>query len=405
MTKGSDNFYKTILPNGMTLIFEKRNVPIISTIAATRFGGAYESDKIKGIAHFIEHSVFETARRTSKEINLEIEKKGGEWNAFTSEEETAFWIKMDSKHFDLSMDIISDILLHPAFTEKNFKKEKGIILQEIKMYHDIPNYHVLDRLKDTLYQKPFAIPIIGTEQIISTVPRKTLVDNHDKYYIPSNMVLSVSGKAEFEEVKSMAMKYFQKKAPMTRFEVPFKINPLNTVREVVEKRKNIDQAHLALGFTVPTRTDAGRYASEVFNTSLGVGMSSPLVQEIREKKGLAYDVRSNLDQGNTFGYCYIYAGVKKESVGEVKEIILGEINKLSNLQKRDFEETKEQLIGRYYLEMENSMKTAQNLMYEELTSGAEEYYKYPERISDVKLGDVQKLAKIKNYGSVAVIPE
>lgn len=125
MTKGGDNFYKTILPNGMTLIFEKRNVPIISTIAATRFGGAYESDKIKGIAHFIEHSVFETTKRTSKEINLEIEKKGGEWNAFTSEEETAFWIKMDSKHFDLSMDILSDIMLHPAFTDRISKRKRG----------------------------------------------------------------------------------------------------------------------------------------------------------------------------------------------------------------------------------------------------------------------------------------
>ena len=404
MERGSDNFHKTVLPNGMTLLFERRNVPIISTIAATRFGGAYESDKIKGIAHFIEHSVFETAKRTSKEINLEIEKKGGEWNAFTSEEETAFWIKMDSKHFGLSMDIISDIMLHPAFTEKNFKKEKGIILQEIKMYHDLPNYHVIDRLKDTLYQKPFATPIIGTEKIISTVPKKTLVDNHDKYYVPSNMVLSVSGKANFEEVKTLAQKYFQKKSQTKKFSVPFKITPLDATNESVEKRKNIDQAHLALGFTVPARTEKGRYASEILNASLGVGMSSPLVQEIREKRGLAYSVRSDLDQGNNFGYCYVYAGIKKDAVKEVKSIILREIKNLCTLEKKDFEETKEQLIGRYYLDMENSMKTAQNLMYEELTAGAEEYYKYPERISGVRLADVQNLAKIKKYGYVAVVP-
>lgn len=405
MTKGSDNFYKTILPNGMTLLFEKRKVPITSTIAATRFGGAYESDKIKGIAHFIEHSVFETTKRTSKEINLEIEKKGGEWNAFTSEEETAFWIKMDSKHFDLSMDIISDIMLHPAFTDKNFKKEKGIILQEIKMYHDLPNYHVLDRLKDALYQKPFAIPIIGTEKIISTVPKKTLMDYHNQYYVPSNMVLSVSGKAEFDEVKIMAQKYFQKKSSNQKFSIPFKITSLNSTKEFVEKRKNLDQAHLALGFTIPTRMDKGRYSSEVLNASLGVGMSSPLVQEIREKRGLAYSVRSDLDQGNNFGYCYVYAGIRKDAVKEVKEIILREIKKLSSLQKRDFEETKEQLIGRYYLDMENSMKTAQNLMYEELTAGAEEYYHYPERISEVRLADVRGLSKIKKYGYVAVVPE
>ncbi len=405
MGRGENNFYRAVLPNGLIVLFERRNLPITASIAATRFGGGYESEKVKGIAHFIEHSVFETKKRTSKEINLEIEKKGGEWNAFTSEEETAFWIKMDSKHFDLSVDIISDIMLHPAFTEKNFKKEKGIILQEIKMYHDLPNYHVIERLKETLYHRPFAIPIIGTEKVISTVPKKTLEGYHNTHYIPSNMVLSVSGKAEFGEVLDIAKAYFNKKSPIKTFDPPFKMIPLNSTKEIIEKRKNLDQAHLSLGFILPSRREKSRYSAEILNASLGVGMSSPLVQEIREKRGLAYSVRSDLDQGNNFGYCYVYAGIRKDTVKEVKGIILKEIGKLSTLQKRDFEETKEQLIGKYYLDMENSMKTAQNLLFEELTENAKEYYEYPDRIGSVKISDVQKLAKIKNYGYVAVTPE
>ena len=400
----SGDFQRKILPNGLTVLFEKRKVPIISTIAATRFGSAYEHEAIKGIAHFIEHSVFETKKRAAKEINLEVEKKGGEWNAFTSEEETAFWIKMDSKHFELSMDIISDVMLNPAFNDKMIKKERGIILQEIKMYHDLPNYHAMELIKETLYQKPFAIPIIGKESIISTLPKKTVVDFHHRMYSPQNMVLSVAGNSDFEEVLSLSKKYF-KGSSFMKPAVPLSIQPLTSTREIIEKRKNMDQAHLTLGFTVPSRKDNLRYASEVLNASLGVGMSSPLVQEIREKRGLAYSVKSDIDQGNDYGYCSIYAGIKKEAVKEVKGIMLKEINKLQKLGKSEFEETKEQLIGKYYLGMENSMKTAQNLLYEELTGNAEEYYQYPERISDVKLSDVRKLAKIRNYGYVAVVPE
>ncbi len=399
----SNNFFRYKLNNGLTLLFEKRKLPIISTICSAKFGGAYENERNKGIAHFIEHSVFETKKRTSQHINIEIEKKGGEWNAFTSEEETAFWIKIDSKHFESSSDIISDVMFNPIFSKKNIEKERGIILQEIKMYHDLPNFHVFDNLKKTLYYMPFSIPIIGSEKNILEIKQNDLINFHRKYYVPSNMVLVVSGNRSFEEVKEIIKRYFGKKIPSSPAKIR-EIVPLNKTKEIIEKRPHLDQAHLAFGFLVPSRKEKGRYAAELLNASLGLGMSSPLVQEIREKRGWAYSVKSDLDQGNNYGYCYVYAGVKKESPKKVKEIILNEIKKLRKLEKSNLEQTKEQLIGRYFLDMENSMKTAQNLMNEELSGNAEEYFSYPEKISEVKLSDVRNLAKIKHYGLSLIIP-
>lgn len=332
MAKESD-FHRQVLPNGMTLLFEQRNLPVISTIAATRFGSAFEEEKLKGIAHFIEHSVFKgTKTKSQKEISKEIEKKGGEWNAFTAEEETAFWIKIGSAHIDSAMDIISDIMLDPAFNKTEIETERGVILEEIKMYHDLPQYHVLDKLKETLYRKPFGLSALGTREIISKVPISFLQKVHKIHYRPSNMIVSIVGKAGRDDVIEMAKRHFSTELKSKRTDSSLKLLP-GKFEKITEKRKSIDQAQIALGFHVPSRTSDKRYAAEVFNAYLGEGMSSPLFQEIREKRGLAYSVRSSIDQGKNYGYCAISVGTVKEKVKAVKEIILEETKKVSGLQK------------------------------------------------------------------------
>jgi len=398
-------FHSQTLSNGLRVIFEERNIPVISTIAASRFGSGFETEKLKGIAHFIEHSVFKgTKTRDAREISKEIEKKGGEWNAFTAEEETAFWIKLGAEHIESSIDIISDIMLDPAFNIKDIEIERGVILEEIKMYHDLPQYYVLDRLKESLFNRPFGLSALGTREIIGKVPIEVLRKNHHRFYDPSNIVLVYVGKADFEDIVALTGKHFSRKSKKIRFNHEISIAE-GSFSKITEKRKSIDQAQLALGFHMPSRLDKRRYAAEVFNAYLGEGMSSPLFQEIREKRGLAYSVRSILEQGRNYGYSAITVGTVKEKLPDIKRMILKEIKRTGILKSRDFEETKEQLIGKYEINTENSMRTAQALLYEELTEGAEEHYKYPERISSVNISDVRKLSKIKEYGSVEVVPE
>lgn len=404
MISKEDHFYRQVLPNGLTVIFEKRDMPVIAVMAAAKFGSAHEPQRLKGIAHFIEHSAIKgTKSRSNLEICKEIEKKGAEWNAFTAEEETAFWIKIGSKHIGTSFDIISDMMLNASFGKKEIETERGVILEEIKMYHDLPNYYVHDKLKEALYSMPFGLSALGTKEIIGKVQISTLKNFHSLNYSPSNIILSVVGKADFDDVVGLARRYFAGKSRQMR-EKRFSAKEGN-FSKTIEKRKSIDQAQIALGMHMPTRMSEKRYAAEIFNAYLGEGMASPLFQEIRVKRGLAYAVSSSLDQGRDYCHCAISVGTVKEKIDEVRRIILKEIKKAGNLGKKDLDETKEQLIGRYHIVMENSSRTAQAMLYEELTKGAESYYEYPEKISEVRLEDVRRLAKIKNYGFIAVVPE
>jgi len=403
---GVDNFYRQVLPNGLTVIFEKRDLPAVTTIASARFGSGYENEKAKGIAHFIEHSVFKrTKTRTQQEIAREIEKKGGEWNAFTAEEETGFWIKIGAEHFETSLSILSDVMLNPTFAKKDLEMERKVILEEIKMYHDNPPLFTWIKLKELLFASPFGLSPLGNPKVIGKMSKATIQKYHNIHYSPSNMVVSVVGKVDVDKIWNLSKHYFAKRQVQRQIERKgLKILP-GPFGNFIEGRKNIDQANLAFGFHVPSMSSQERYAAEVMNTILGVGFSSRLLQEIREKRGLAYAVGSRLDQGKDYGYCIIKAGTEKKKVETVKKIILEEIKKLQQLEQRDLEESKEQLIGYYKLESEDSRKVAESLLREEMNGNAKEYYNYPEKIAAVNLEDVRKIAQIKDFGFVAVVPE
>jgi len=213
------------------------------------------------------------------------------------------------------------------------------------------------------------------------------------------MIFSVVGDVEWEDVLEEAKKFPK---------VNKKINSIPILQssgEVIEKRKGIDQAHIVLGFHTPLLNDKDRYAAEIFDSILGGGMSSRLFQEVREKRGLCYAIKSNLEQSKDYSYEMIYAGTVKEKVNEIKKIILKEVSKLKDLKKSDFEEAKERLIGLRQLSKEKSDLTMIELLQEELGGNSENYYQYEKEINNVKLNQVQNLSKIKNYSFVALIPE
>jgi predicted Zn-dependent peptidase len=395
-----NSFYRKKLDSGITVLFEERNIPVVSTSASVKFGAQYETADIKGISHFIEHLVFKgTKTRTVDEIPRLIEKKGGILNAFTSEDITAYWNKMPSKHFSLSADIARDLVLNPLFEEEPLERERKVILEEIKMYHDNPATHILEKVKELLYENPFNMSVAGTQETVSKLSREKVIEIFNSIYSSNNLIFCVVGKTSWEEVLEEAKKFPKTFRKINSIPIGLKNG------EVIEKRKGIDQAHAVLGFHMPRLSDKNRYAAEFLDSILGCGMSSRLFQEIREKRGLCYAIKSNLEQSEDYSYEVIYAGTLKEKVNEVKELALKEIRKLSELKKSDFEEARETLIGLRQVNSEKCDLTMVGLLQEELGGNAENYYNYEENLGKVKLDDVRNLAKLKGFSFVSLVPD
>jgi len=392
-------FYRKQLDSGLTVLFEKRKIPVVAVSSSVRFGAQYETEKIKGISHFIEHLVFKgTKNRKVEEIPREIELKGGVLNAFTGEEITCYWNKLPSKHFILGADISRDLVLNPLFEKEPLERERKVILEEIKMYNDNPTSFVLEKIKEMLYEKPFNMSIAGTAETVKGLSRDDVAKLHKSIYASNNMIFSVVGGAEWDDVLGEANKFTK-----TKKEIKFnKIGLKNG--ESITKRKGIDQAHEVLGFHMPTLVDKDRYAAELFDGILGGGMSSRLFQEIREKRGLCYAVKSNLEQSKDYSYELIYVGTVKDKIKMIKELILKEIKKMNDLKQSDLNEAKERLIGLKELHKEKSESTMFELLQEELGGNAENYYRYEENINKVKLKDVRKLSQLKGHSFVALVP-
>jgi len=392
-------FYRKKLDNGVTVLFEKRKIPVVSSCTAVKFGAQFEKEKIKGISHFIEHLVFKgTKNRDVTQISQEVENKGGILNAFTGEEVTGYWNKLPARHFELGADITRDLVLNPLFDKKALERERKVILEEIKMYHDNPTTHVFEKIKEMLYEKPFNISIAGTLKTVADLSREKVIDLFNAIYATNNMIFSVVGKASWQDVLNEAKKF-----PKTNKKInSIPIIPKNG--ELIEKRKGIDQAHEVLGFHMPKLTDKNKYAAEIFDSILGGGMSSRLFQEVREKRGLCYAIKSHLEQSRDYSYEMIYVGTVKERIKQIKELILKEIKKLRALKKKDLEEAKERLIGLRQISKEKSDSTMIGLLQEEIGGNAEEFYKYEEMINKIKLKEVQELSKLKGYSFVGLVP-
>src|SRR3989338_9827372 len=204
-----ENFHKKILSNGMTILFEKRNVPVVSAAFAVRAGGINEEISEKGISHFIEHMLYKgTKTRTSKQIAEEIEKNGGELNGFTSEEITAYYCKMPSKHLDVALNVLTDIIKNSVFDKKELEKERKVIFEEIKMYKDNPQMHSISEIQKLLYTGTLGINLAGTFESMNSINRKKILEKFKQIYEPNNFILCVVGDADFEQIIKFAEKNF-----------------------------------------------------------------------------------------------------------------------------------------------------------------------------------------------------
>lgn len=391
------------LSNGITLIHEPRNLPIVSLSITNKFGAAYEESKIKGIAHFIEHLLFTgTKTRSHENISREIEKKGGLLNAFTNHETTSFWFKLPSEHIFSGLDILTDMLNNPSFNEKKFEKEKKVVLEEIKMYHDMPHRHVYELLEKNMFDSPLGEGIIGSKETVSSLTRDFVVRYFKQNYSPENYIVTIVGQTDFEKVAEYLEKKFNPKNKSP------KIIPIKTKNaETTETREGIDQAHFVLAFHAPPLDSHENNILEVLDAYIANGMSSRLFLEIREKRGLAYTVNSSLSGEKNYSIYTIYVGTTHHALPQVKELIIKEFENIDSMTPQDLQEAKQRLIGLKQVTSEESSSVMNELMYAELISKAEDYYEYENQISKVTLEEVKSLAKksIKEFSTAAIVPK
>ena len=398
-----EQFRRKVLANGMTILFEKRDIPVVSVAFAVKYGAINETVSEKGLAHFIEHMLYKgTPKRNWKEIAEEIEKNGGELNGFTGEMMTVYFCKMPSKHIDIALEVLSDMVKNPLFDEKEIEKDRKVIFEEIKMHRDNPRLHVFDEIQKILYDGTLGINIIGTHETMNSIDREKMIKKFKEIYKPNNMVLCVVGDVDFDKLVDFVEKNFKDK-PGEKIPVQ-KFNLRN--KSEVEKRKGIDQANLVFAHHVPLSTEKKSYAAKVLITLLAGGMSSRLFSEIREKRNLAYSVKGDSMITKDFSYNLVYVGTTKENVELVKELILKEFKDVAeNLDEKELNAVKEQLIGNYQISMEDSQTQMVNLLFSEVDGNAYDFYDFEEKIKNVELKEVKELANLKDYSFFVLIPE
>ncbi len=394
---------KKTLANGMEVIWQPKPSDAVVIQAFVKVGSNYETKNILGAAHFVEHMLFETKKRSAKQLAFEIESLGGIINAFTEKEFTAVYVYIAKKYFERGLDVIADVIKNAAFKEEMFKIEKSIILNEIKFWYDDPKERKWDLFFQALFPKhPTGNPVIGTRKTVKAITRNVLYNFYKKYYSPKNMSIAVLGNVKnvFKKVED-AFSDFDRKF----YKKEIKKAELLNKHTVKKEKRNIEHAHIVLGYAIPTRESKESYAFDIMANILGYGLSSWLTDEIRQKRGLAYHVAAETQYGKQYGTFSVELSTNKEHVKECLKIILEQFNRLQKLTKKQLNDAKKSVIGLHAIKKDNSIQHATLLNYWNYIKDARFAEKYPEFIKAVKLEDVKRLAKEflnENY-SIAII--
>jgi predicted Zn-dependent peptidase len=317
----------TRLDNGLRVATE--SMPGLQTASVGMWvdvGARYEAPEANGVAHMLEHMAFKgTVRRNAKAIAEAIENVGGQLNAYTSREHTAYYARILADDLDLAVDLLADILQHSTFDEEELARERGVILQEIGQVQDTPDDLVFDLFQETAFPgQALGRSILGPAEIVSAMPRTSLVDYMAGNYGPRRMVLAGAGKVEHGRLVDLAQRLFR--------ELPEpadpKVDPAFYTGGELRETRELEQAHVMLGLPAFSYLDDDFYALQVLSTALGGGMSSRLFQEIREKRGLAYSVFSFASCYRDAGVLGIYAGTGEQETAKLVPVVCEEFLEL-----------------------------------------------------------------------------
>ncbi|MDR8391551.1 insulinase family protein [Aliifodinibius sp. S!AR15-10] len=360
---------KTTLDNGLKIVTEKiESVKSVTAGIWVKTGSRNETDKQAGITHFLEHMLFKgTETRSSYDIAMSMESVGGYLNAFTSSEYTCYYSRCLNTQLDKALDVLSDMILHPTFPEDEVKKEKKVVIEEMKMYRDSPDDYLFEEFSGNVFKNhPLGRPVIGYEETVSNFERSDLYDYMDDRYQPWNLLVSVAGNVEHKEVVEIVQRYFGEIESKERAESEQHLNDYVPGQQTYTK--SIEQTHLILGRRGLHFDHDDKYRLLLANTVLGGGMSSRLHQNVREKYGYCYSINTFNQSYRDTGLFGIYVGTDNDYVDHVRELINKELQKLQDeiIPDQELEEAKAQLKGKLVLSLESTSNRMSRLAKSEL---------------------------------------
>lgn len=379
-------------------------MPGLESVTVTvwvKTGSRNEDKRINGISHFLEHMVFKGSKKrpTAKQISETIDSFGGEFNAGTNKDWTNFYIKSSVDRIETAMDVLSDMVLNPILKSEEIEREKGTIIQELAMYEDTPMMKIQDVFEELAFSgNALAWDVGGIPESVRRIKRNDFLRYRDTHYYPENMLVTVAGGITENQVKKLVEKYF---SDISNKQSVFKGTPFRGSQkkpQLLVKNKKNEQANFILGFMSEGRGYPGRFAQSVLSSLLGGGMSSRLFIEVRERRGLAYSVRSSSDKFDEAGYFGAYAGTDPGKAEEAVKIMLEQFYGLASgklpVDKKELTKAKEYIKGHVALSLEDTNAVNDFFGEQELflteTLKPEEIYK---RIDKVTIEDMMREAK------------
>ena len=395
MQKAQKKTYK----NGLRVVtVPMKDNPTVTVLVLVGTGSDYEPKDINGISHFLEHMCFKgtVKRPTAQSISHELDSLGCQYNAFTDHEMTGYYAKGDAKNFRQIFDVVSDIYLNSTFPEAEMEKEKGVIVEEINMYEDMPQRHVQDLFGEVLYgDQPAGWNIAGPKENIYKMVRDNFVNYKKSHYVSSNTVVIVTGNITSKEVYKEVDKHFKDIKTSGKIK-KVKTKDTQTTPNILIKHKETDQTHFVLGVRTFPLFDKRNMTLSLLSGVLGAGMSSRLFIKLREEMGVAYYVRAGNDPSLDHGSFQISAGVNNTRTEEVLKEIIKECNLLVNekVNENELNKVKSFLIGNLKMSLEATDDIANFYGSQELMKG--EIKTLLEKINEIKkvtANDIQKMAK------------
>jgi len=386
------------LANGLRIITSpSKDTQTVTILVLVKVGSRYEDEEVRGASHFIEHMMFKGTRKrpNTQIISRALDAVGAEFNAYTSKDHTAYYIKLDAKNLKLGLDILSDMIFNSVFSSKEIQKEKGVILEELKMYEDNPLFSVEDAVEEILFGGKLGQLIIGTRKSVGGIDRAAMLGYQRHFYYPQNMVMALAGNIKTKDIK-LAEKYFggrREKGENILFE-SFSSRQKEPQLKVI--KKTMEQIQLALAFSSYSYANKKLYSLILLNVILGGNMSSRLFISVREKQGLAYYIKSVVNTYEDSGCFTIQAGLDKSRLEPAIKLILTELKKIktSGVTAVELKKAKDFLRGKLAIDLEDSAQVSswfakQELLTRKIMTPEQKLKK----INEVTRGDIRAVAR------------
>ena len=387
---------RDVLPNGLRILTEQMpHVRSVSIGVWLARGSRHEPQAQSGIAHFVEHMLFKgTGTRSAEDIAQTIDSIGGQMDAFTAKEYASYYIKVLDEHLPLAVDVLSDIVMHPAFSGDDIEREKKVVLEEIKMVEDTPDDLVHELFTENFWHNhPLGRPILGSKETVESLNAEGLRRYFSRAYSAPNLIVAAVGNVTHEQVRDLVVRAFE---GLPTESEPISDTPPRVVPRIIIRNKELEQSHVCLGTSGYCQDHEDRYSSYVLNTVLGGSMSSRLFQNVREKRGLAYAVFSGLSAYRDTGSMTIYAGCANDAVSELIDVVIVELRRLKDepLPEAELQRAKDHLKGSLMLNLESTSSRMSHLARQEIyfdrQFGLDETL---EGVSRVTQAEVQRVAR------------